>query len=518
MSAEPTPSRNVHFLQNSLSLQFKDNDRVFELLVQSVRDYGIFMLDKYGYVMTWNEGAERMEGYTSEEILGQHFSKFYTTEARASKHPQYELDMATREGRYEEEGWRVRKDGTMFWANVVITAVYDESDLVGFAKVTRDLTERKRAWEAHRDAEKIRKHLELMINSVRDYAIFLLDATGHVVTWNEGAERIKGYRADEIIGKHFSEFYTPEAKAIGHPQHELEIAKKVGKYEEEGWRVRKDGTLLWANVLITALFENGELIGFSKVTRDLTERKATEKAKDRAFEQASKANEELQHLAYTVSHELQEPISSVISYSKLLSSRYTGRLGSDADEFLMRIKSGAKMTARLVDDLWTYARVARPNTQQVEVSTEKVCEQALFELERLIAHRNAIVEIPDASEFPTVMGVRDHILYVFKELMANALKHYRGPDQPRLTVTIEAERGGWTFNFKDNGPGIDKFFAQQVFSLYQRLNRKPDDTGTGMGLPICKKIVEDQHEGHIGFESIEGQGAKFFFWLPDKTA
>jgi light-regulated signal transduction histidine kinase (bacteriophytochrome) len=180
----------------------------------------------------------------------------------------------------------------------------------------------------------------------------------------------------------------------------------------------------------------------------------------------------------------------------------------------MRIKSGAKMTARLVDDLWTYARVARPNTQRVEVSTAKTAEQALFELERLIRSRNAIIDLPDTREFPTVVANRDQLLYVFKELFANAIKHYSGEGQPRVVVTIEQERGGWTFNFKDNGPGIDKFFAQQVFSLYQRLNRRPDETGTGMGLPISKKIIEEQHEGRLGFESLEGQGARFFFWLP----
>src|SRR5689334_23745289 len=183
-------------------LQFGE-DR-FRLLVESVTDYAIFMLDPAGYVATWNAGAERIKGYKASEIIGQHFSKFYPPEALERQHPQYELRVATSEGRFEEEGWRVRKDGTLFWASVVITAIRDEQNVLrGFGKVTRDLTQRRENEERLRQSE---ERFRLLVENVRDYAIFMLDANCFKLTWNAGSERIKGYTAAEIIGQHFSRF------------------------------------------------------------------------------------------------------------------------------------------------------------------------------------------------------------------------------------------------------------------------------------------------------------------------
>lgn len=249
---------------------------IFRLLVSSVRDYAIFVLDPTGIIMTWNEGAQNIKGYSAEDIIGKHFSTFYEKEAVDRGHPQFELEEAKKHGSYEEAGWRIRKDGRRFWANVVITAIYEKEKLVGFAKVTRDLTERKQAEIEREEALKGSELFRLLVNGVKDYAIFVLDPNGLISTWNVGAQRIKGYRADEVIGKHFSIFYTPDAIALKHPARELEIAGKTGRYEEEGWRVRKDGTRFWANVVITSLIQDGKLVGFAKVTRDLTERKQAE--------------------------------------------------------------------------------------------------------------------------------------------------------------------------------------------------------------------------------------------------
>ncbi len=262
-------------------------DALFRMLVESVTDYAIFLLDTRGYVATWNAGAQRFKGYTPDEIIGRHFSVFYPdTDVRSGK-CEHELEIAGRTGRFEEQGWRVRKDGTQFWANVIITSVRDGTGtLVGFAKVTRDLTERKVAYERHMaDEEKFR----LLIESVQDYAIFLLDPQGHVATWNAGAERFKGYHAAEIIGRHFSVFYPEEDIRAGKCEIELEGAARVGRFEDDGWRIRKDGTRFWANVVITALRDpTGTLIGFGKVTRDLTERIRAEeerRAADARFRQ-----------------------------------------------------------------------------------------------------------------------------------------------------------------------------------------------------------------------------------------
>lgn len=245
----------------------------FRLLVEQVTEYAIFMLDVSGYVLTWNAGAERIKGYRPEEIIGRHFSAFYRPEDAWKCAT--ELEVASRTGRVEDEGYRVRKDGSLFWANVVITCLHDEKGaIVGFAKVTRDLTERKRAEEALRQSD---ERFRLLVESVKDYAIFMLDPDGHVATWNVGAERINGYRADEIIGQHFSRFYPEDEVRAGKCEYELECATRDGRFEDEGYRLRKDGSRFWANVVITALHgPTGKLVGFTKVTRDLTERRAAE--------------------------------------------------------------------------------------------------------------------------------------------------------------------------------------------------------------------------------------------------
>ncbi len=254
-------------------------DADFRLLIQGVVDYAIFMLDTTGHVVSWNTGAEYIKGYRPDEIIGRHFSVFYPPEDNASGKPDRELETADAEGRLEDEGWRLRKDGTRFWANVVITPLRDDDgSLRGFAKVTRDLTERRSAEQALWESE---ERFRLLVQGVIDYAIFMLDTTGNIVSWNTGAERINGYRPEEIIGKHFSVFYPPEDNAAGKPGRELETADAEGRLEDEGWRLRKDGTRFWANVVITPLRDDdGNLRGFAKVTRDLTERRRAEQALD----------------------------------------------------------------------------------------------------------------------------------------------------------------------------------------------------------------------------------------------
>ncbi|MBE2319805.1 PAS domain S-box protein [Solirubrobacter sp. CPCC 204708] len=273
-------------------------DDYLRLLVDSQPDYAIFLLDDSGHVVTWNGGARRLKGYEADEIVGRHFSVFYPAEAVAEGVPEQILESARLTGRYEAEGWRVRKDGTTFWADVVITALRDEEGaLVGFGKVTRDLTSRQLATEQLRStATELRianaelEQFRLLVTTVRDYAIFVLDASGVIQTWNAGAERIKGYTADEAIGRHFELFYTEAARARRHPAYELEVAAREGRFEEEGWRLRKDGTLFWANVVITALRDaRGVLLGFAKVTRDLTERR---EAQQRLEDSERRAREE----------------------------------------------------------------------------------------------------------------------------------------------------------------------------------------------------------------------------------
>jgi len=226
--------------KKKLDIDLRKNEERFRLMVEAVRDYAIFMLDTTGHIISWNEGAKRIKGYSADEIIGKHFSTFYTAEDLNSKKPERELKIAIATGKYEEEGWRVRKNGSVFWANVVITGLFnDQNKHIGFSKVTRDLTEKKEAAESLRQSE---ERYRSLVEQVTDYGIFMLDEKGRIISWNEGARKIKGYEEKEIIGKYFSIFYPEEDILNGKPALELKIAKAEGKYEEEGWRIRKDGS------------------------------------------------------------------------------------------------------------------------------------------------------------------------------------------------------------------------------------------------------------------------------------
>jgi PAS domain S-box-containing protein len=256
-------------------------ERRFQLLVERVNDYAIYLLTPEGRVDSWNSGAQRFKGYSAKEIIGEHFSRFYTVEDQAAGLPSKALRTAITEGKYDAEGWRVRKDGSRFWASVVIDPIRDDSgELVGFAKITRDITERKVAQETLRQSE---EHFRLLVQGVIDYAIYMLSPTGVITNWNAGAQRIKGYTADEVVGTHFSRFYTEHDRADGRPTTGLAIAIKEGRFEQEGWRIRKDGSTFWAHVVIDAIHnELGQLIGFAKITRDITERKESAETLERA--------------------------------------------------------------------------------------------------------------------------------------------------------------------------------------------------------------------------------------------
>jgi PAS domain S-box-containing protein len=247
----------------------------YELLVQSITDYAIFMLDEAGKVATWNAGAQKRKGYSKSEILGEHFSRFYTDDDRAARLPERALEVARANGRFATEGWRVRKDGSRFFANVVIDAIRTVNDeLIGYANITRDLSERRTAADSLAESE---ERFRILVEGIADYAIYMLDPCGRVSSWNAGAQRFKGYTAEEVIGEHFSRFYTAEDRAAGLPDRVLKIAEGDGRFESEGWRVRKDGSRFWAHVVVDTIRDPaGKLIGFAKITRDLSERKAAE--------------------------------------------------------------------------------------------------------------------------------------------------------------------------------------------------------------------------------------------------
>ena len=487
------------------------------LLIENVSDYAIFLLDTGGHVRTWNRGAERIKGYTAAEAVGRHLSVFSTDEDRARHHSDHLLQVARRDGRVEEEAWRVRKDGSRFWASVVLTALYDETgEVIGFGKVTRDLT-RRRLDEEHLRAtatELRATNLELeqfrrLVLGVRDYAIFLLEPGGQVASWNAGAEQLKGYEAEEIIGRHFSVFYTQEDRDRNHPGHELEIAAADGRYEEEGWRVRKDGSRFWANVTITSLHDDaGDLVGFAKITRDLTVRREAEEAQRLATEELGRVNEELDRFASVAAHDLNDPLRTVSGFAELLAHE---ELSPTAREYVEHIRAISERMSRLLTGLLDFARSGQTPDDAQSVAVEPAVRRVVEGLRSSIVERAAeiVVDVPAEAEVCAAPGDVELIL---QNLIANGLK-FGAPETPTVRIGASREGDGWRVTVGDDGVGIAPEDRGRIFAPFERAHAKLSRGGTGLGLAICERLVQ-RHGGSIGVESEPGQGSTFWVLLP----
>lgn len=500
----------------------------FRLLVDSVRDYAIFMLDAQGHVLTWNTGAERIEGYRADEIIGSHFSRFYPPEALARHLPEYELQMAERDGAFEDEGWRMRKDGSLFWANVVITALRDPAGrLVGFAKITRDQTQRRNHEEALKRSE---ERFRLLVEGVAGYALFMLDVNGRVASWNEGAQRIKGYTADEILGRHFSVFYPTEVRESGWPDYELQQAQETGRFMDTGWRLRKDGSRFWAQVTITALRdEKGQLVGYAKLTRDMTESMRIE-----AMEQANRQHEEIldaernariaaqratrmkDEFLATLSHELRTPLSSILGWTQVLLRAKPGDTRIDMPRAIEVIDRNARAQVQLIDDLLDLNRIMtgkmRLDLQQVAMAD---VIQAAVESVGLAASTKGVQLQSLLDPGPaTVNGDAGRLQQVAWNLLNNAIKFT--PAGGKVQVLLQRVDSHVEFSVSDTGIGIPASFLPRVFDRFTQQDGSASRAhgGLGLGLAICKQLIE-LHGGRIRAESAgEGQGASFFVTLP----
>jgi PAS domain S-box-containing protein len=477
----------------------------FRQLVESTRDYAIFLLDQRGHILTWNAGAERIKGYTAPEILGHHFSRFYTEDAVARRWPEHELAVAATQGRFEDEGWRVRKDGSRFWANVVITALRDPGGEVrGFSKIARDLSERRRAEESLRHSE---ERFRLLVEAVRDYAIFMLDTDGRVVSWNAGAERIKGYAAHEIIGKHFSVFYPEDARRKKWPEQELALTREHGRFEDEGPRLRKDGTTFWANVVIAAVFErDGTLRGFAKVTRDLTDLRRVE-----ALEDASrKTNEFLAMLA----HELRNPLAPMANALKLLARVPT----SDPTELWVRevLERQTGQMSRLVDDLLDVSRVTRSAMvlDRKPLDARKSLRNALDAARQWIEEGRHRLTLAIADERLDVDGDEVRLNQVFQNLLHNAAKYT--PQGGEIRVTARREGDEAVISVRDSGVGMTPELIESAFQIFKQGSQSLDRPhgGLGVGLSLVQRLVH-LHGGSVQARSEgPGKGAEFIVRLP----
>ena len=486
----------------------------FELLVQSVTDYAIYMLDPTGKVTSWNAGARRFKGYEADEIIGEHFSRFYTPEER-DRIPKLALETAEREGRFEAEGWRVRKDGTRFWANVVIDPIWDpEGKLVGFAKVTRDLTERRAAEEELRRSE---ERFRLLVQSVTDYAIYMLDPEGKVSSWNAGAERFKGYAADEIIGEHFSRFYSQEDRAAGIPKTALEAARREGRFEAEGWRVRKDGTRFWANVVIDPIrTPDGRLLGFAKITRDLTERKRSQEELERtreAFFQSQKM-EAIGKLTGGVAHDFNNLLSVVLGSLSLAQRRL--KEGVDVSGLIANAVKAAERGASLTQRMLAFARKQDLTLEAVDLSD---LVRGMAELMQRTIGPGITIDTRFPLILPKVRADSRQLELALINLAVNA----RDAMPQGGTITIAAQRESLAsaeaglapgeyvrLSVIDEGEGMTEQVLAQATEPF--FTTKGIGKGTGLGLPMVQGLAQ-QSGGKFLLTSVEGEGTTAEIWL-----
>jgi PAS domain S-box-containing protein len=521
----------------------KKSEERYHGMVAEVQDYAIILLSKDGLIENWNKGAEKIKGYTEDEILGKHFRIFYPPEDQKDHLPERLIGQAFSTGKANHEGWRVRKDGSRFWGSISITALHDtENNVIGFSKVTRDLSER-RSHELH--VEKINQDLrnknellrqsedryQRMVSEVEDYVIILLNAEGKILNWNKGAQKIKGYHANEIVGKHFSIFYSADDRRNGIPDNLLAEASRNGKAVHEGWRLRKDGSSFWGSVLMTALHsDEGTVIGFTKVTRDLTEKKIAEErllSTSIKLEQKNKEleriNEELSSFAYISSHDLQEPLRKIQTFSDRILELEYQNLSEKGKDYFKRMQGGALRMQKLIRDILAYSRTNIAEKKFELTDLNEVLAHSKAELEVLIMEKKAVIE---SDRLPALRVIPFQIQQLFSNLLNNALKFSKSDVAPKVQIHTEMVDGS-TFkgiyslpaknychiSFKDNGIGFEPVYEKKIFEVFQRLHARTEYGGTGIGLAICKKIVEN-HNGVINAQSQLNEGATFHIYLP----
>ncbi|WP_254621267.1 hybrid sensor histidine kinase/response regulator [Stutzerimonas stutzeri] len=492
-----------------------EQDR-YRLLIDSITDYAIYMLDADGRIASWNAGARRFKGYAETEILGQHFSRFYTEEDRAAGMPQKTLDTAVAEGRFEGEGWRVRKDGSRFWCHVVVDPIWAaDGSLLGFAKITRDLTERKLAEESLQKSE---QQFRLLVQGVTDYAIYMLDPSGLVTSWNMGAQRIKGYLPDEITGRHYSIFFTDEDRRDGVPQRGLDRALREGRFESQGWRVRKDGSRFWANVVVDPIrSETGTLIGFAKVTRDITEsveaQRELEKTREALFQ--SQKMESLGRLTGGIAHDFNNLLMAVTGALEVARRRVAGdpSLVPLLDNAIHGARRGISLSQRML-------AFARRQELHLEVVDVPALVHGMGDLLRQSLGPRIQIETRFPLALKPVLADANQIEMALLNLAVNARDAM--PDGGTVIVSAREHRldvkegplepGDYLrLALIDEGEGMDEPTLKQAMEPF--FTTKDVGKGTGLGLSMIHGLAA-QCGGRLVLRSTKGQGTTAELWLP----
>jgi PAS domain S-box-containing protein len=525
----------------------------YQLLVDSVTDYAIYMLDPEGRVVTWNVGAERSKGYKAEEVLGKNFSIFFLPEDVAAGLPADELETAESQGRYETEAWRVRKDGTQFWAMVTLTAIRDPNgELHGFAKVTRDMSAHKAAEESTRAVNAQLERYRFIVGSVADHMIFTLDTDGKIDSWSTGAQNVLGYTASEALGREYSLLFTKEEREAGRPQREMEEAARTGHCMTDDWRVRKDGTHFWVSGALTAVRDElGTLTGYIRVARDMTlqkrleesmalvatdmEKRVVERTRElqETVAELQRKNQEVEAFVHIVSHDLRAPLVNVQGFVRELEeSTKTLKtalqtcpqwescwpsirpiMEDDVGGALHYISASTAKFERLINALLRLSRQGRQVYQLTRVNVWELVTNSVATFQQLIVEVGAEVEI---GALPSVTADTTALGQVFSNLIGNAIK-YRSPQRSlRIEIGGQVEEGIVHYWVRDNGLGIPEYGKAKLFQVFQRFHPKQAE-GEGMGLAIAHRIVE-RLGGKIWADSKEGEGTTFHYSLPANPA
>ena len=485
-------------------------DADFRLMVDSVTDYAIIVLDPGGIVISLNEGARKLEGYDAPEVLGRHFSVFYPTELLEQNRPEQALETARRDGRLEEEGWRLRSDGTRFWASVVITRIAGAGGEVrGFSLITRDRSENRRQDEMLRMSE---ERFRLLVEGVKDYAIFMLDPGGHVVSWNLGAQKNKGYEASEIIGQHFSRFYPPEVAASGWPEQELRNALREGRFEDEGWRIRKDGSRFWASVVITSLHDaTGRHRGFAKVTRDLTERRRVTALEDEG--------RRVTNFLAMLGHELRNPLAPISNALELLKREKTESAAVVHTRDI--IGRQLRQMTRLVDDLLDVGRITSGKIQleNKPVRLRDAIAEAIEAVRPLIEGKSQTLHLQAQDADPWIAGDSARVIQIVSNLIHNAAK-FTG-NGGNIHVSLSRTAAEADISVRDDGPGIPPQDLQRIFDLFVQgeQNLARTQGGLGLGLSLVQQLTT-LHGGRVSAFSTgrPGEGSEFVVQFPTTQA
>lgn len=477
------------------------------IIIDGVKDYAILTLDREGLVTSWNSGAERINGYRSDEIVGRHLSIFYDPEAVSHSVPERELAVALATGRSEDEGWRVRKDGSRFWANPVITALQSETgQLLGYSIISRDLTESRR--------------VERLFQATFDLAptaMVMIDDTGLIVLINSETEKLFGYSRSELLGQRV-EILMPDHHRHRHVHHrevffQDPVTRQMGAARDL-FGLRRDGAEFLIEISLSPMETDEGLFVLSTIV-DITERKRweddmrlSERRLGSANEALATSNTDLERFAYVASHDLQEPLRKISSYAQLLREECGEDLSEDAKDYLKTMINGAQRLKTLIDDLLSFSRISTRGNPLTPVDANVCLRAAIDNLEVAISESDARIA---CDPLPTVIADAGQLILLFQNLIGNAIK-YRGEAVPTVHVGARDLGDQCEVFVQDNGIGIAPQFFERVFEIFQRLHNRREYSGTGIGLSICKRIVE-RFGGNIWLQSTLGSGSTFYFTI-----